>query len=124
MSHCFRLLPAAAVFIAGAAAAQSPAAQPGAAPSPAPAASLSWRAPLVGYQPFSDEALVPWKEANDTVGRIGGWREYARQSQPAGGSAPAPAAAPAAATGPAPAPAAAPAPAPAAPAGHGGHANH
>ena len=117
MSPCFRLLPAAAVFMAAAAAAQSPTVPSSAASSPTPAASLSWRPPLAGYQPFSDEALVPWKEANDTVGRIGGWREYARESQPSG--APATAVSPAASsTMPAPAPA------PAAPTGHGGHANH
>jgi hypothetical protein len=36
---------------------------------------------LQDYQPFSDEKVVPWKEANDNVGRIGGWREYAREAR-------------------------------------------
>lgn len=50
------------------------------------------------YRGHADVAPKPWKEANDTVGRIGGWRAYAReaaqaeaQRPPSGGaSAPAP----------------------------------
>lgn len=35
------------------------------------------------YRGFSDEPAVPWREANDRVGRIGGWRAYAREAQAA-----------------------------------------
>lgn len=61
---------------------------------------------------FADErrhgdttALRSWKEANDTVGRIGGWRAYAREAQQASRPAPVAPAAPAAGetAGPAPA---------------------
>jgi hypothetical protein len=46
-------------------------------------ASEPWRSALHGYQPFADEKLAPWRESNDTVGRIGGWKAYAREaSQP------------------------------------------
>lgn len=45
---------------------------------PAPAA---FRSALEGYQPYTDEKIVPWKEANDNVGRIGGWREYAKAAR-------------------------------------------
>ncbi len=36
---------------------------------------------LDGYQPYTDEKIQSWKEANDSVGRIGGWRAYAREAQ-------------------------------------------
>lgn len=67
-------------------------------PTSTPPKPLAYQSALEGYQSFSDEKAVPWKDANDTVGRIGGWREYARESrpsQPQGTQAP-PAAAPAA----------------------------
>jgi hypothetical protein len=41
----------------------------------------SYRSALTGYRPWAEEKLAPWKETNDTVGRIGGWRVYARQAQ-------------------------------------------
>jgi hypothetical protein len=44
-----------------------------------------------GAQQTSD-APLSWREANDTVARIGGWRVYARQAaQPAPDATPAPA---------------------------------
>lgn len=43
-----------------------------------------WRSAFEGYQPYTDEKQVPWKDANDTVGKIGGWRAYAKEAaQPA-----------------------------------------
>lgn len=57
-----------------------------AAQMPAPATALPQAAPIAfrsafeGYQPYTDEKIAPWKESNDNVGRIGGWREYARQA--------------------------------------------
>ena len=47
---------------------------------------LAYRSALEGYQPFTDSKPVPWREANDNVGRIGGWRAYANEAQ---GTAPA-----------------------------------
>jgi len=41
----------------------------------------AFRSALEGYQPYADDRMVPWKEANDSVGRIGGWREYARHAR-------------------------------------------
>lgn len=43
--------------------------------------SASFRSALEGYQPYTDEKTVNWKEANDTTGRIGGWREYAKEAR-------------------------------------------
>lgn len=66
-------------------------AQPVAATPPAPA---PYRSDLKGYIPFDEQKLLAWKEANDTVGRVGGWKAYAREAQGAGTD---PAGAPAAA---------------------------
>jgi hypothetical protein len=58
-------LPAAATF------AQQP---------PAAATPLPYRSALEGYQPWSDQPIAPWRASNDEVGRIGGWRAYAREA--------------------------------------------
>lgn len=55
-------------------------AQP-ASSAPSEASAPVFRSAMDGYQPFSDEKLVPWRDANDNVGRIGGWRVYAREAQ-------------------------------------------
>lgn len=105
----FRFAPpswmaALAVLAAPASFAQNPALPSG----PAGAVALEYRSTLDNYQRFTDEKVRSWKESNDTVGRIGGWREYARQSRepaapspagtkPAGPTTPASPAAPAAA---------------------------
>lgn len=34
-----------------------------------------------GYKSYTDDPLVNWKAANDTAASVGGWREYAKQSQ-------------------------------------------
>lgn len=61
---------------------------PGAhAQTPAPTASApvssapEFRSALEGYQPYTDEKTINWKEANDLTGRIGGWRAYAKEAQ-------------------------------------------
>ena len=68
------------------------------------------------YLPLGDAQRLGWKQANETVNRIGGWRTYLREAQQPD---PAPTA-PAGRAASAPAPIPAPAPAPA----HGGHAKH
>lgn len=56
------------------------------------AQSAAWRyvSVLAQYQPYAEQALASWPEANATVQRIGGWRAYAREIQ-APAAAPAPA---------------------------------
>jgi len=80
------------------------------------------RSALQGYKPAGDVKVGSWKEANEVVNRIGGWRAYAREAQaPAAApaaAASAPSAAPAAAAS---APAAAPAAAASAPASGAHH---
>jgi len=58
-------------------------ANPGAPAAMAEVAPPAYRSALEGYQRYTDEKTVNWKEANDTTARIGGWREYAKEaSQP------------------------------------------
>jgi hypothetical protein len=72
----------------------------------APADPLDAKAPVpaVHYQSTLKRSAAPgaeravsWREANDTVTRIGGWRAYAREAQapqPAASAAPIPAPSP------------------------------
>jgi hypothetical protein len=41
-------------------------------------------APFKRYQGWRDEPLQDWRQANERVGEVGGWRTYLRESQPAG----------------------------------------
>jgi hypothetical protein len=55
---------------------------------------------LAGYRRLGDERPVDWKQANETVSRIGGWRAYAREAQQPDPAASAPAGRPATTTAP------------------------
>ncbi|MET3918466.1 hypothetical protein ABID97_005297 [Variovorax sp. OAS795] len=46
---------------------------------PAPTV-LNYKSALEGYRPFTDDKPIPWKEANDTVYRRGGWQAYAKEA--------------------------------------------
>ncbi len=51
--------------------------------SPEPTALPAYRSALEGYQRYTEEKTVNWKDANDATARIGGWRAYAKEaSQP------------------------------------------
>lgn len=102
------LLPASLVAITSATMAQSTPSKrldPLDAGASVPAAAYA--SALANYQPYSEQGVVSWKQANEAVNRIGGWRVYAREARQ-----PEAAQTPANPTAPAPA---------GAPAGHGGH---
>lgn len=69
---------------AGAQTAAAAAADPQAARG---AADPGYRSPFEGYQRFTQEQVGSWKAVNDNVGRIGGWREYAKEARPPAASA-------------------------------------
>ncbi|QKO20538.1 hypothetical protein [Rhodoferax sp. BAB1] len=74
-----KLLPWTMALLAGSAMAQTAAEQkPLATP-----AQLSYTSPLRGYQTYTDQPVQSWREVNDTVGRIGGWRTYAKEARTA-----------------------------------------
>jgi hypothetical protein len=43
--------------------------------------ALIYESALASFRRWSDDKPVSWREANDTVTRIGGWRVYAREAQ-------------------------------------------
>lgn len=60
-------------------------------PSPESSAPVLYQSALEGYRPYSDEKVLSWKDSNDMVGKIGGWRVYAKEAQgaqPAGAKNP------------------------------------
>ena len=42
-------------------------------------AGLAYSSVLENYQPYSTQQVQAWRESNDNVGRIGGWRAYAKE---------------------------------------------
>ncbi|MEJ8852407.1 hypothetical protein [Variovorax rhizosphaerae] len=81
----FHSLPAGWLAAPLAALAMGAAAQPApdaaaTAPADSARASLPYVSAFEGYQLFKDEQPIPWREANDTVYRRGGWRAYAAES--------------------------------------------
>lgn len=74
------------IAVLGSMAALSVAAQP-ALQTIAPAAAArqapapAYRSSFETYRPFADEKVLPWRQTNDTVRAIGGWRTYAREAQ-------------------------------------------
>jgi len=61
--------------------------------SAAPVPHVKYRSPFATLSDSEAVEVAPWRSTNDTVGRIGGWRAYARE---AAGKSPADASAPAA----------------------------
>ncbi|MDO9196116.1 hypothetical protein [Rhodoferax sp.] len=52
--------------------------------------TLSYRSAFADYRAYSEQPVASWREANDKVDQIGGWRAYAREaSQPEPVTAPA-----------------------------------
>lgn len=41
---------------------------------------LQYTSALTTYQGYTEQKVQPWREANDQVGRIGGWRAYAKEA--------------------------------------------
>ncbi len=90
------LTPAALCAAACAAAAQTPPPAPRRAdPLDASASvpAIVHESSLRRYRRAVDDPVIPWREANDTAARIGGWRSYARLAQQPASSASAPGAA-------------------------------
>jgi hypothetical protein len=53
-----------------------------------PPVPLRFDSVLSRYKPMTDQKLGSWREANDTVARIGGWRSYLKESQTPDAEAP------------------------------------
>ena len=46
--------------------------------------AVIYRSALGAYRPAGDVRVGSWKDANETVARIGGWRVYAREASQRG----------------------------------------
>ena len=49
-----------------------------------PAASVpavTYQSPFADYRPMVDQKIGNWKDANDNVNRVGGWRTYLKEAQ-------------------------------------------
>lgn len=73
------VLPLVAVSAALSAHAQTAGSAPVASSSATPPV-LTFESAFTDYQAYTDQRVGSWKEANDTVGRIGGWRAYAKEA--------------------------------------------
>lgn len=71
------LLPWVLALFVGSAAAQVPA--DAKAPQPSLPTKLQYSSAIGAYQAYADQPVQSWREANDRVGRIGGWRAYAKE---------------------------------------------
>lgn len=71
------VLPCLLLTLGGASSAQTAAD----ATRPALPTKLQYLSPLRAYKAYADQPVESWLEANDRVGRIGGWRAYAREIQ-------------------------------------------
>ena len=83
MAHSHHLPPAGALLpwtlalFAGAAFAQTPADTE--ALQPSLPTKLQYSSAIGAYQAYADQQVQSWREANDRVGEIGGWRTYAKE---------------------------------------------
>lgn len=66
--------------IVSTAAAQTPPARPDPLDPRADVPRADYRSPLAAYRRAGDVEVGSWREVNDTVTRIGGWRAYAREA--------------------------------------------
>lgn len=88
------LLAALALTLTVPADAQPAKARPDPADAQAAVAPLAYRTSLADYRKATDAApptASAWRDANDTVERIGGWRAYAREAAASAAAASAPA---------------------------------
>ena len=51
------------------------------ASDPASSSLIGFESAFQSYRSYADERMASWSQANDQVGRIGGWRAYAREAQ-------------------------------------------
>lgn len=49
-------------------------------PTPTASGALGYESALTGYKTLDGGERNTWKESNDTVGKIGGWRSYANEA--------------------------------------------
>lgn len=84
MTHlpwCLSTVALATAFVAPAHAQTSAATRPDPLDAKAAVPALVYRSALSTYRPYAEQAVGSWREANETVNRVGGWRTYAREAR-------------------------------------------
>jgi hypothetical protein len=46
-----------------------------------PVRPLVYQSPFTDYQAYKEQPIGSWRDAIDTVGKVGGWRAYVREAQ-------------------------------------------
>ena len=59
---------------------QAEAAGQGEAADAPPAEALHFESVFDSYAPYAHQPVAPWRQSNDRVGKVGGWRTYAREA--------------------------------------------
>jgi len=72
-------LPLGVLFVSSAALAQSKSEADARAADAA--SNLKYESAIKDYRSYSGQSIQPWRDSNDNVGRIGGWREYAKEGR-------------------------------------------
>lgn len=81
LSLRWTVLSAAATAIVCLSAASAQAQMPAKESAGIAAPALQYRSALANYRKFDDQPVSPWTQVNDTVGKIGGWRVYAKEAR-------------------------------------------
>ncbi|PHY07045.1 MAG: hypothetical protein CK528_06120 [Alcaligenaceae bacterium] len=50
-------------------------------PQNASGQGVQFKSSFSEYVPYTEQSIESWREANDRVGEIGGWRVYAKEAQ-------------------------------------------
>lgn len=68
------------IVVCGGALLTASAATPDPTDAAATAPALKYESPFATYRQLGEDKNTLWRDANDTVGKIGGWRAYAREA--------------------------------------------
>ena len=81
LSLRWTVLSAAATAIVCLSAASAQARMPAKESASNAAPALQYQSALANYRKFDDQPVSPWTQINETVGKIGGWRVYAKEAR-------------------------------------------
>lgn len=81
VSWCLSSMALAMAFVVPAQAQSPTTTRPDPADSKASVPSVVYRSELAGYRPYAEQSVGSWREANEAVNRVGGWRAYAREAR-------------------------------------------
>jgi hypothetical protein len=78
--HFLRCLCAALLLLSASLGQAQPQTKPNPLDAKASVPAVQYQGSLARYQRYADQPLASWRQANETVKQIGGWRTYAREA--------------------------------------------